>query len=101
MTARLIAHNDGNANPSAGLGGYEFSDFSWLTKSNGFSAAIRRVTVTSDHSFDDVVAAVYAGLGRIGNFAAALADWRNAPDRESFDAAVQPLTGPSGPQREV
>jgi uncharacterized protein (DUF302 family) len=58
--------------------------------------AIRRVTVTSAHSFDDVVAAVYAGLARIGNFAAALADWRNAPDRESFDAAVQPLTGPSG-----
>jgi uncharacterized protein (DUF302 family) len=58
--------------------------------------AIRRVTVTSDHSFDDVVAAVYAGLGRIGNFAAALAVWRNAADRESFDAAVRPLTGPSG-----
>jgi hypothetical protein len=48
--------------------------------------AIRRVTVTSDHSFDDVVAAVYAGLGRIGNFAAA---WRFG--------ATQPTASPSTP----
>jgi uncharacterized protein (DUF302 family) len=60
------------------------------------TVAIKRVTVTSDYLFDDVVAAVYAGLGNIGNFGAALADWRNAADRESFDAAVQPLAGPSG-----
>lgn len=58
--------------------------------------AVRRVNVTSDRPFDDVVASVYAGLGRIDNFAAALGDWRNAADRESFDAAVRPLTGPSG-----
>ena len=57
---------------------------------------VRRVTVISEHSFDEVVAAVYAGLGRVGNFAPTLADWSSTTDRESFDAAVRPLTGRSG-----
>jgi uncharacterized protein (DUF302 family) len=67
-----------------------------MSETTETTVTISRVTVTSDGSFDDVVAAVYAGLGRIGNFAAAVADWRNATDRESFDAAVEPLTGSSG-----
>jgi uncharacterized protein (DUF302 family) len=67
-----------------------------MSETTETTVAISRVTVTSDHPFDDVVAAVYAGLGRIRNLSAALADWRNAADRESFDAAVHPLTGPSG-----
>ncbi|MBE1551649.1 uncharacterized protein (DUF302 family) [Mycobacterium sp. OAS707] len=67
-----------------------------MSETTETTVTISRVTVTSDCSFDDVVAAVYAGLGRVGNFAATVADWRSAADRESFDAAVQPLTGSSG-----
>jgi uncharacterized protein (DUF302 family) len=67
-----------------------------MSETTETTVTITRVTVTSDCSFDDVVAAVYAGLGRVGNFAATVADWRNATDRESFDAAVAPLTGSSG-----
>ncbi|MBP1818622.1 hypothetical protein [Mycobacterium sp. OAE908] len=67
-----------------------------MSETTETTVTISRVTVTSDCSFDDVVAAVYAGLGRVGNFAATVADWRSATDRESFDAAVQPLTGSSG-----
>src|SRR5689334_23032344 len=67
-----------------------------MSETTETTVTISRVTVTSDGSFDDVVAAVYAGLGRVGNFAAAVADWGQATDRESFDAAVQPLTGSSG-----
>jgi len=67
-----------------------------MSETTETTVTISRVTVTSDGSFDDVVAAVYAGLGRVGNFAATVADWRNTADRESFDAAVEPLTGSSG-----
>jgi uncharacterized protein (DUF302 family) len=67
-----------------------------MSETTETTVTINRVTVTSDGSFDDVIAAVYAGLGRVGNFAATVADWRNTTDRESFDAAVEPLTGSSG-----
>ncbi|SEH53113.1 protein of unknown function DUF302 [Mycolicibacterium rutilum] len=57
---------------------------------------IRRVTVTSRRSFDDVAAAVYAGLGRLPDFRSAAADLATRGDRASFDAAVQSQAGRSG-----
>jgi uncharacterized protein (DUF302 family) len=58
--------------------------------------AIHRVTVTSARPFDDVVAALYAGLGRVPNFAALVQDWSAATDRDEFDAVVGPVAGSSG-----
>ncbi|MGV0849042.1 hypothetical protein [Mycolicibacterium phlei] len=57
---------------------------------------IHRVTVTSRRPFDDVLTDVYAGLGKVANFPAAVDYWSRQPDRHAFDAAVQLLTGPSG-----
>jgi hypothetical protein len=57
---------------------------------------VRRVTITSARPFDDVVAAVYSGLGRVENFGAAVRDWYTARDRDEFDALVEPLAGSSG-----
>ena len=60
------------------------------------TVAVRRVTVTSTRPFDDVVAAVYGGLGRVPDFGAAVRDWYKARDRDEFDALVEPLAGSSG-----
>ena len=57
---------------------------------------VRRVTVTTSRSFDEVVAAVYAGLGRVADFGRVVRRWSEARDREEFDAVVAPVTGSSG-----
>jgi uncharacterized protein (DUF302 family) len=57
---------------------------------------IRRVTVTSELPFDEVVAAVYAGLGRVADFGEVVRRWGGARDRDSFDAMTVPLVGSSG-----
>lgn len=60
------------------------------------TVAVRRVTVTSQRPYDDVVAAVYAGLGRVPDFGQAVRDWYQARDRGEFDALVEPVAGSSG-----
>ena len=57
---------------------------------------IRRVTVTSMRPFDDVVAALYAGLGRVPDFGGLVRRWNAAADRDEFDAVVNPVAGNSG-----
>lgn len=57
---------------------------------------VRRVTVTSDRPFDDVVAALYAGLGRVPDIGALERQWNAAADRDEFDAVVGPVAGSSG-----
>jgi hypothetical protein len=57
---------------------------------------VRRFTITSTRPYDDVVAAVYAGLGRVENFGQAVRDWYSARDRDGFDALVEPMAGSSG-----
>jgi uncharacterized protein (DUF302 family) len=57
---------------------------------------IRRVTVTTERPFDDVVAAVYAGLGRVPDFRRFVEEWSAASDAEQFDATVAAVTGSSG-----
>ncbi|WP_029118021.1 DUF302 domain-containing protein [Mycobacterium sp. URHB0044] len=57
---------------------------------------VRRVTVTSDRPFDDVVADVYAGLGRVPNFGEFVRQLGETHSREEFDAVVEPVTGSSG-----
>jgi hypothetical protein len=41
-----------------------------VSESSETTVPIQRVTVRSDRPFDDVVAAVYAGLGRVEDFGA-------------------------------
>jgi uncharacterized protein (DUF302 family) len=60
------------------------------------TVAVRRFTITSTKEFDDVVAAVYSGLGRGENFGQAVRDWYSARDRDEFDALVEPMAGSSG-----
>jgi uncharacterized protein (DUF302 family) len=57
---------------------------------------IQRVTVRSDRPFDDVVAAVYAGLGRTDDFAGLNRQSLAARDRDEFDAVIEPVAGSSG-----
>jgi hypothetical protein len=57
------------------------------------SVEIRRVTITSTEEFDDVVAAVYAGLGRVSDFGESVRSWSTARDRDEFDAMVDPVAG--------
>jgi hypothetical protein len=57
---------------------------------------VRRVTVRSDRPFDDVVAAVYAGLGTVEHFDGLVRKWSAATDREQFDALIEPVAGSSG-----
>ena len=57
---------------------------------------LRRFSVTTDRPFDDVVAAVYAGLGRVPDFRESVRSWSAASDRAEFDAMVEPLAGSSG-----
>lgn len=60
------------------------------------TVSIRRVTVRTDRPFDDVVAAVYDGLGRVPDFGDLVARWNTARNRDEFDAAVAPVAGSSG-----
>jgi hypothetical protein len=57
---------------------------------------IRRVTVITERPFDDVVAAVYAGLGRVPDFRGLVERWSTARDAEEFDAIVGAASGSSG-----
>jgi hypothetical protein len=57
---------------------------------------VQRVTVRSDRPFDDVVAAVYAGLGRVEDFGALVRQWSAATNRDQFDALIEPVAGSSG-----
>jgi uncharacterized protein (DUF302 family) len=57
---------------------------------------IRRVTVRSERPFDDVVAAVYSGLGMVEHFDGLVRRWSAATHREQFDAVVEPVAGSSG-----
>lgn len=57
---------------------------------------IRRVTLTTEKAFDEVVAAVYSGLGRAPDFRALLERWSAARDRDEFDALVAGVAGSSG-----
>ena len=57
---------------------------------------IQRVTVRSDRPFDDVVAAVYAGLGRVEDFGALDRRSKKSRDRTEFDAVIEPVAGSSG-----
>ncbi|MBJ7338610.1 hypothetical protein [Mycolicibacterium sp.] len=57
---------------------------------------ITRVTVTSDRPFDDVVAAVYSGLGRVPDFRQLLTQWSTVHDAAEFEATVGEVSGTSG-----
>jgi hypothetical protein len=67
-----------------------------MSQESESTVEVRRVTVTSTQPFDDVVAAVYAGLGRVPDFGQAVRDWYTARDRDEFDTAVEPMAGSSG-----
>lgn len=67
-----------------------------MSQESESTVEVRRVTVTSTQPFDDVVAAVYAGLGRVPDFGQAVRDWYTTRDRDEFDAAVEPMAGSSG-----
>lgn len=57
---------------------------------------VRRVTVTTERPFDDVVTDVYAGLGRVADFGELIRRLSATRGREEFDAVVEPITGSSG-----
>lgn len=57
---------------------------------------VRRVTVSTERPFDDVVAAVYAGLGRVPDFRGLVKEWRASPGGAHFEAAVAAVAGSSG-----
>jgi hypothetical protein len=67
-----------------------------MSEESESTVEVRRVTVTSTRPFDDVVAAVYAGLGRVTDFGQTVRDWYTARDRDEFDAVVEPVAGSSG-----
>jgi hypothetical protein len=67
-----------------------------MSQESESTVEVRRVTFTSTQPFDDVVAPVYAGLGRVPDFGQAVRDWYTARDRDEFDAAVEPMAGSSG-----
>ncbi|WP_319450441.1 MULTISPECIES: DUF302 domain-containing protein [unclassified Mycobacterium] len=60
------------------------------------TVAVQRVTVRSERPFDDVVAAVYAGLGMVEHFDGLVRKWSTAAGREEFDALIEPVAGSSG-----
>ena len=83
--------------------GYDFSTLekmvAWRDAVSDVSETtvpIRRVTVKSERPFDDVVAAVYAGLGMVEHFDGLVRRWSAATDREEFDAVIEPVAGSSG-----
>ena len=67
-----------------------------MSESSETTVPIQRVTVTSERPFDDVVAAVYAGLGRPHDFAGLNRQSLAARDRDEFDAVIEPVAGSSG-----
>jgi uncharacterized protein (DUF302 family) len=57
---------------------------------------VERVTLVSTRGFDDVVAAIYSGLGRPDDFAALVQRWATLDGAEAFDAAVAEAAGSAG-----
>lgn len=57
---------------------------------------IRRVTVTTGRPFDDVVSAVYAGLGRVADFGGFVSRAGATGNRDAYDAVIAAVTGSSG-----
>jgi Domain of unknown function DUF302 len=57
---------------------------------------VERVTLVSTRGFDEVVAAIYSGLGRPDDFAALVQRWAAADGAEAFDAAVAEAAGRAG-----
>jgi hypothetical protein len=57
------------------------------------TVAVQRVTVRSERPFDDVVAAVYVGLGMVEHFDGLVRRWSAATGREEFDALIEPVAG--------
>ncbi|MDP9165357.1 MAG: DUF302 domain-containing protein [Actinomycetota bacterium] len=57
---------------------------------------IRRVTITTDAAFDDVVAAVYAGLGRAPDFGEFVQQCQATRDAGELDSVVDAVSGSSG-----
>jgi hypothetical protein len=57
---------------------------------------IHRVTVTTERTFDDVVASAYAGLGRVPDFGAFVRSWSATRDAAEFEATVAHAAGDSG-----
>jgi len=57
---------------------------------------VERVTFVSTRGFDDVVAAIYSGLGRPDNYATLLQRLAAADSAEAFDAAVAEAAGSAG-----
>jgi hypothetical protein len=57
---------------------------------------VERVTLVSNRTFDDVLAAIYSGIGRPDDFAALLKRWVAADSAESYDALVAESAGTSG-----
>jgi hypothetical protein len=64
-----------------------------MSQESETTVEVRRVTVTTDRPFDDVVAAAYAGLGRVRDLARR---WGAAGSRDEFDALIEPMAGSSG-----
>ena len=60
------------------------------------TVAIRRVTVSTPRAFDDVVAAVYDGLGRTSDFGELVRRWSRAEGRDELETAVAAVAGSSG-----
>jgi uncharacterized protein (DUF302 family) len=60
------------------------------------TVAVQRVNVRSERPFDDVVAAVYAGLGMVEHFDGLVRKWSAATSRAEFDALIEPVAGSSG-----
>jgi uncharacterized protein (DUF302 family) len=67
-----------------------------MAKTTQTTVEIRRVTVTTDRAYDDVVEAIREGLGQSGSVGALQQQWNAAGSREEFDELVRPLAGPSG-----
>lgn len=57
---------------------------------------IQRVTVTTARAFDDVVAGVYAGIGRVPDFRSLVQRWNDARDATELETAVRSVSGSSG-----
>jgi hypothetical protein len=67
-----------------------------MSQESETTVEVRRVTVTTDRPFDDVVAAAYAGLGRVPDFRDLARRWGAVGSRDEFDALIEPMAGSSG-----
>lgn len=67
-----------------------------MPHSNVEVVPIERVTYHSTRSFDDVVDAIYAGLGRVDDLDTLLRHWYSSRTREEFDSITAAVSGSSG-----